>query len=254
VKLHVVVTTSVDSVSTPVDKGGTIARGSSAMSEVDREAAADVAVAWALMSDPVASASTAPPASAVPMHDDRWLTAFQEQVTPALRRRLESFTRYLIDQRGGGHRDAAFLRETVADVLTDTMLGKLSWDPSRNTRLSSHLMRAIRSRVRRECERAAMHISMEDLDEAQAAAVEDALAETAPSSSPAAARWSAQIVARLRELAVEDREVLSLLDAMCAGFLERARLMRHAGLSARAYKAARRRLGHLVAQLPQHAV
>lgn len=207
-----------------------------------------------------APASTQPPARAtrraIPMHDVQWLAAFREQATPELHSRVERFARSAarILESCGGRGDAAYVEDTIADVVSDTLLGRLAWDPSKNIRLSTHIFLAIRSRMRHDCERATVvpHVSMDEHNDAIQAEVEDALARATSVSNPEATRWTIEIVGRLRELAAGDREVLSLLDAMCAGSLERGAVIDATDLSARAYDAARRRLDHLVAQLPHH--
>lgn len=192
-----------------------------------------------------------------PMHDDNWMAAYREQATPALRQRAERFARYLarIVEYCGGRGDSAYVEDLVHDVYTDTLLGKLSWNPERKIKLARHIFLAIRSRVRHDYEHLATfpHASMDSLDEMQQAEIENALEETTPVAKPEVMRSIIEIVERLRELAAGDREVVALLDGMCAGVLERSALMEATGLSARAYDAARRRLDHLVAQLPQSA-
>jgi hypothetical protein len=188
------------------------------------------------------------------MLDKRWLAEYTEQATDKLRERAKRYARKkaLLVEYSGGRADEAYIEDTVEDAFTNTLLGISSWNPDKGVKLSSHIFLAIRSRIRHDWERAASlpHLSMEAAEETFQE-VEGVLAETTPVSNAEEALLSTELIARLRKLAAGDREVLALLDAMQAGFLDRGALMGATGMSPRAYAAARSRLDRLLKKLPQ---
>lgn len=180
------------------------------------------------------------------------------EATPDLRRRAASYVRRTwawILELNGVRADAAYIEDLVEDVLADTLLGTRAWDPNRCS-LRWHVVGAIDSRIGHELHRAKdrPHFSLEVLDETLVAAVEDALAAANPASNAEDALTAARVLAKLRELADGDREVLALLDAIGAGLVERADVMSATGMSLREYDAARNRLDRLVEDLPHSAV
>lgn len=208
----------------------------------------------AAAASPRRSADAADPQVAdPPMRDSRWMAAYMKQATDELRERARRYARNkaLLVEYSGGRADEAYVEDMVEDVFTNTLLGVLSWNPDRG-KLSSHVFLAIRSRIRHDWERAVSlpHVSMDAADETFQE-VEDVLAETMPVTNAERALLSTEVIARLRKLAADDREVLVLLDAMCAGALDRGALMQATGMSARTYAAARSRLDRFVAELPQ---
>ncbi len=150
---------------------------------------------------------------------------------------------------------AAYIADLVQDVLFDTLLGTRDWNPCRCS-LRWHVLGAIDSRIGHELDRAKHrpHFSFEVLNDALIVDVEDALAAANPASNPEDALLATQVLAKLRELAADDHEVLALLDAICAGLVERADVMSATGMSPRQYDAARNRLDRLVEELPQSTV
>jgi DNA-directed RNA polymerase specialized sigma24 family protein len=180
------------------------------------------------------------------------------EATPGLRRRAASYVRHMwawVLELNGVRADAAYIEDLVQDVLVDTLLGTRAWNPSRCS-LGWHVLGAIDSRIGHELHRAKdrPHFSLEVLDETLAAAVEDALAAANPASNAEDALMATWVLAKLRELAAGDREVLVLLDAICAGIVERADVMYATGMSLREYDAARNRMDRLVEELPHSAV
>lgn len=180
-----------------------------------------------------------------PIPDEKRRAAFLREATPELRRNAEGFAR----RRARG--DAAYAEEMVQDVLGDTWLGVVSWDPDRVS-LQQHVLSVIASRTGHDHSRAQRfpHVSLEVLDETEMTEVEDALAKTASVSNAEDALATARTLAKARELAAADRKILSLIEAICAGYTERADLLRVTGMSKRTYRATRRRLGQLLESLP----
>jgi hypothetical protein len=154
-------------------------------------------------------------------------------------------------ERNGGRSDAGYAEEMVQDVLGDTWLGVVSWDPDRIS-LEQHVLSVIGSRTGHDNSRAKRfpHVSLEALDESEMGEVEDALAKTVSACTAEDALATARMLASARELASTDRKILALLDAIYAGYTERADLMRITGMSERAYRATRRRLAQLLENLP----
>jgi hypothetical protein len=184
------------------------------------------------------------------------MRAFTEQATAALRRKAAGYARRRarIVERSGGRGDAAYVEDMVEDVLADTLLGDLSWDPGRMS-LEKHVEIAIRSRTGHDWRRAQrlQHAPLEALGESEMTEMEDALTRTRSVSQAEEMLATAQTLEKIRELAAGDRTVVALLDAICEGHIDRADLMQAAGMSKRAYRATRRRLDALLEELP-HAV
>lgn len=84
--------------------------------------------------------------------------------------------------------------------------------------------------------------------------VEERLFEQSPTSSTDERVFGHELVAKLRELASGDRDVLRLIEAYCAGASERGDAIAIARLPPAAYEAARNRLDRLVQELPNGAV
>jgi len=197
-----------------------------------------------------------PPGRAIPMQATgsaaRRMAAFANEATDKLRRQAESFARRRsrVIEYSGGRADAVFVEELVQDVFTDVLVGELAWDPDRRS-LASRVFFTIKARTQQEWKRTCkfQHRSIDAGDDALAGDVENALAETAPASNPETARFVTEVVARIRELAADDRHVLALVDAMCAGLVDRADLMAATGISPREYGAARSRLDRILKDL-----
>lgn len=187
-----------------------------------------------------------------PIHDARWAQAFRAQASEELRSKAIAFARRRarIVESYGGRGDAAYAEEVVQDVLTDTWLGTLAWDPERAS-LELHVEGAIRQRTGHEWRRArrAPTQALEVLGPAEMREVEDALATTA-SPGPETCIMLVQMVALLHEFAAGDADVLAVLRAHCGGYTAREDLVQAAGLTRRSYRAARRRLDEMLQALP----
>jgi hypothetical protein len=199
----------------------------------------------------------APPTGrAIPMQATgsaaRRIAAFANEATDKLRRQAESFARRRsrVIEYSGGRADAVFVEDLVQDVFTDVLIGDLPWDPDQRS-LASRVFFTIKARTQQEWKHTCkfQHRSIDAGDDALAGDVENALAGTAPVSNPETARFVTEVVARIRELAADDRHVLALVDAMCAGLVDRADLMSATGITPREYKAARSRLDRILKDL-----
>src|SRR5262245_7165519 len=185
--------------------------------------------------------------------DDEWADTVLREDTPGLRRRAASYVRHMwawVLELNGVRADAAYIEDLVQDVLVDTLLGTRAWNPSRCS-LGWHVLGAIDSRIGHELDRAKHrpHFSLEVLNDALSVDMEDALAAANPASNAEDALLATQVLAKLRELAAGDHEVLAVLDAICAGIVERADVISATGMSPRQYDAARNRLDRLVEEL-----
>jgi len=200
-----------------------------------------------------------PPSPFVPSKD--WIDALEEQCTEEL---IQRARRYAARRAHGVGRinDNYYASELVQDALTDTTIGVLQWDPV-DKPLQRHIHDVIRMRTNydRKRMRRFPHESIDELtpegESTTMAEVDAALLERAPDElgelgelgDPDA--LAAERVARLRQLATGDRNVLRLLDALVSsvGTISKADVMHAAELSSVAYDNARRRLRRFVAHL-----
>jgi hypothetical protein len=149
--------------------------------------------------------------------------------------------------------------EGEADAIGDTWSGVLSWDPGASS-LLDHLQATIRSRARHQWHRskrfpaASLDAPEDDEDDERAGAlwveVEESLASDAPAPDAERRLLAREVIDRLRGLATDDPELVTVLDAMRAGATERADLIHVTGMSARRLESVRRRLDRLLPQLP----
>ena len=136
------------------------------------------------------------------------------------------------------------------------MTGVLRWDPDVRP-LLHHLSLAIWTRSNHDYERACkfrsvpLHLDGEDAPEL-IAEVETALHDQAASAEERMLA-NPERMSQLRELAAADPEASAILDAWEARACDRADVMAHTGMSARAYHAARGRLARLAKKLPRSA-
>lgn len=203
-----------------------------------------VAISSVMKSDQCSEGELPPPF--VPAED--WINALEEQCTDEM---LACVRRYAARRAHGvGHiNDDYYAGELVQDALTDTTLGALRWDPSAKT-LERHLQDVIKMRTNydRKHARRFPHESIDVLDpdgeSATMAEVEAALLERSY-EAPA----DTERLAKLRQLAVGDRTVVRLLDALARGATTKDDVLHLTELSSVAYDNARRRLHRLVTQL-----
>jgi hypothetical protein len=205
--------------------------------------------------------------SAFPVaRDEAWRTAYEEQATPALFMRLMPLARRCSQRLATSGRIGGELRarELIQDALSDTLLGRLRWDPARKT-LEAHAVDTIRSRTRDECNQATRYLSVDvpkgydDAPGAEEGWEEADEAEEEPSWSMGAdgfegddsaerlqeERLAEQVFCELRELAHGDREVLQLLRAYEHGARTSAEVLAMISLPTSAYRNARLRLGRM---------
>lgn len=190
---------------------------------------------------------------------DTWIHAFNAQCIQELWKKLERFAARCARGVGkaGGVADDYYVRELVQDVLADTRLGVLRWDPSVES-LEEHARDAIASRTyhdrghARRYPRDSIDAFDPDSSHATMAAVDASLLDRREASLHTAALVE-NALAELRELAAEDSVALRLLDAYEVGATTKADVVLVADLSDRTYHAARTRLDRLVTRLSPHA-
>ncbi|MEJ7597429.1 MAG: hypothetical protein WKG01_05925 [Kofleriaceae bacterium] len=156
----------------------------------------------------------------------------------------------------GGQVDEFYVAALVQDVLTDTLMGVLTWDPLA-TALELHVFSAIRSRTHHDAARARrfQHHSIDAFDaraeaNAMMVEVESSLLFDQYTPSAAALAFSDQVISHMRRLAANDGPVLRMLDAIELGATERPEIMQLANMSPKTYHNAHIRLGRLVERLP----
>jgi hypothetical protein len=189
--------------------------------------------------------------------NEEWIEAFESQATDQLRKEAKRFarSRARFVAIAGGRVDDYYISSLVQDVLTDTLFGVLTWDPSSKA-LENHVFDAIQSRTSHDITRAKKlrHQSIDAFDarnDASAAMteLESSLELDRQQPRPEALRFSAEVLAKLRDLAAEDKGVLRILDAVDEGAVEAKDIMHVAGMSKKTYHKARIRLGRIVLQL-----
>jgi hypothetical protein len=190
---------------------------------------------------------------------DAWLDAFETQCTKELLKRARRFAerRARKLRRVGGLADDYYVRELVQDVLGDTTLGILRWDPGSES-LEDHVMDAIATRVHHDVVRAKRfpHVSLDAADPdasrmTMAAAEASLLAER--EASIATIALAEDSFSELWELAAEDPDILRLLGALAKGATCKADVRRVTDMSDHDYHAARRRLDRLIGRLSRSA-
>jgi hypothetical protein len=203
-----------------------------------------------------------PPARFVP--SEEWTDAFDLECTELLLKQARRFAAHLAHVFGWDSpaNDAYYADELVQNVVTDTLLGVLRWEPGppgENRRpFAVHLYDAIRLRARRDAERAERlpHESMSvmgDDDEPRALAeVEAQLLADAPQATPETAARAAETAIELRKLARGKQLLLQLLDAFARDATSREDVMRVSNMSSLDYRNALRQLRRAVEQLPDH--
>jgi hypothetical protein len=150
--------------------------------------------------------------------------------------------------------------DVVSSVITDTLDGRLTWDPEKEP-LEQHLMDAVRFRVRDQWERDQPHLrdAIEEGDGADAVIERAAAGAVVPAAldSPVTSERTTRIkavhdevIAWLRPRVAEKPEVLRLLELYMQGITDRDDVIREGGMNESTYHNARRRLGRLVQDMP----
>ena len=185
---------------------------------------------------------------------DAWHDAFAGQCTDRLYEVGRRFAarRAAVVARCGGRVDDYYVRELVANAISDTAAGTLCWDPAAQS-LEAHVLDAISRRANHDCSRALRyrHEAVDFFDPETPRAlvdeVEMKLADAAPSVWYGA---KLERVTQLRELAGrEDAHVLLVLDAFEARATTKSDVLHFTGLSDKEYRAAQKRLVRLAAKL-----
>ncbi|MGN6105488.1 MAG: hypothetical protein ACTHU0_10320 [Kofleriaceae bacterium] len=152
-------------------------------------------------------------------------------------------------------RPSEYARELVQDAYTDTWVGDLAWDPQRCS-LVRHLRTAIKTRTRKEIEKAPRYVSLDakTVNEnhergVQAAIVESLFAPSGDVSSVLMPALVARVCHELQQATLRDRACVALVDAWQRGLVERDEIMKATGLNESAYDRARKRLVYASADL-----
>jgi hypothetical protein len=189
---------------------------------------------------------------------EEWIEAFDQQNTDDLRKRLQRFarSRARVVARAGGRADELYVAELVHDALTDTLLGVLAWDPAVVT-LEAHVFGAVRCRTKNDRIRA-RRFRHQSIDAADAAGVmsevESTLAASQQAPSPESLAFSAEVIAQLRDLAGNDRDLQRIADAIAQGATTPREIMSVGKLSEKTWRKARLRLARVVEQLSNHVL
>ena len=193
-----------------------------------------------------------------PNKKEPWRAAFDAQASMVLLDRVYRAARARMRIYAGRtqHVNAADVDDMVNGVLTDTLDGTLKWN-YKSKPLLRHLLDTVKYRVRDDARRSWRETARLDvLDEEHTdASLGESMVSGAKLPRPDEAMCVGQIadelVAQIRKLIGNDREVVKLFEAICIkGAFERAEIMKETGLSAGAYKNARRRLDFILLQLP----
>lgn len=177
-----------------------------------------------------------------------WVQAFRSQWTPELalfaRRYARTQCRKVALVRAI---DESFAVEMVQDIIGDTMLGVIAWDPDRVS-LKKHVLDAIMSRSRHAYVHALKFRPLQ-----LEAVVDEAERKLEEEHAPliAAIAFAEEVLRTLRTyVSPDDSELNRILDAYEQGVTKRFDVLRLTKLSAKQYDAARHRLKRLVDLLP----
>jgi DNA-directed RNA polymerase specialized sigma24 family protein len=203
-------------------------------------------------------ASTSPRSPFIP--PEEWIDAFEAQCTPELYKRLKRFAvrRAQNVARAGGNVDDYYTGELVQDAVADTALGVLRWDPGVQS-LEVHLRDAIATRSSHDYRRAqrfrheSVDVLASDAPRTLMVEIEASLHEHVDDDEGDVDARAAEVIAALRQLGAQDREVLLLLDAIAMGATTWKQVAKLTGLASGTYRNARNRLGRFVEQLSHAA-
>lgn len=211
------------------------------------------------MTDTTKTETGGEPEAAPFQPSEEWIDAFKTQCTEKLRLDLRVYARVRARgvRRVGGLGDDAYADDLVANALADTLFGEITWDPSAKA-LYDHAKDTIRYRTRDDRKHAKRY-QVKRIDaprtgselRATRGLVEASLQQDRAAESADTAILAGEVLEQLRQLAASDPPVLRYLDALVAGATTRPEIMEAAGLSIRAFRNTRDRLGRLVAQLDQ---
>lgn len=185
-----------------------------------------------------------------------WMDAFTEQCTEELTARLAQFarTRAVNVENAGRKIDDYYAKELVADAIADTYMGVIRWDPA-VCALSTHICQTVIYRTRNDIEhqRSNPHDAIGD-DTDQSRSAEARAAEEAPTVRQIEARrYATEVMAQIRLLARDDRDVLRIVAAYDEGMTRKSEVMEHARMRERTYHNARIRLGRIVKSLSRRS-
>jgi len=187
---------------------------------------------------------------------EAWLEAFTAQCTNQLYEVARRFAarRAAVVARCGGVVDDYYVRELVANAVSDTAAGVLRWNPAAQS-LEAHVLDAISRRANHDCSRAlryrheAVDLFDPEVPRALIDEVEAKLADAVPGLGFRLRLDHGERVQRLRELAgPDDAHVLLILDAFEAEAVTKSDVLHFTGLSDKEYRAARKRLVRLAAK------
>ena len=174
-----------------------------------------------------------------------------------LRRAARSRMRMILGP--GGHVCHADVEDLVSCVIMDTLDGRLTWDPDKES-LEHNLLDAVRFRVRNRYERepTQAHEPLEE-DEIDRTIVDSVSGQVAmlvpplPGNNERARRIRDacdDLVAWLRPRVHDKPELLRLFELFLEGITDRDEVMRDGEMDANAYRNARRCLDRLVERIP----
>ena len=144
----------------------------------------------------------------------------------------------------------------MQDALGDTWRGILRWDPARRS-LLHHVRNAIRWRAWNDARHARrfQHVpwntaANDEKSERIEVEVHDASGTQSDAGPLILVGLIVTLAAELRRLAADDDDAQAILDCWADSVVERDEVMARTNLTKAEYKAARRRLLHLVKHLP----
>jgi hypothetical protein len=179
-----------------------------------------------------------------------WIDAFRSQWTPDLALFARRYARVQCRKVGLMRTiDESFSLGMVQDVVGDTVLGVIAWNPERVS-LKKHLLDAIQSRSRHAFVHALKfrHVSIDEFREEVEKKLEEEYVAIV-----AATAFAGDVLEALRALArSDDSDLRRLFDAYEKGATRRFDILKITGLSAKQYDSARHRLRRLVRDLPPH--
>ena len=186
-----------------------------------------------------------------------WIEAYAKQCTNALRLDLKEYAKRRARGVGrtGRFIDESYVEDLVADALADTLFGVVTWDHTKKT-LQQHAEDVIKFRTRHDRVRARKfkHDRIDAPTSLQAGHVTRALVEVSlrhdqTGETAESTLFAAEVIEQLRSMVGDDEDLHRYLDAIEAGATTRAEIMDAAGLTAKAFRNTRDRLGRLVDKL-----
>lgn len=189
--------------------------------------------------------------------DEAWIDAFAKQCTDEMQLHAQRYAtrRAQYIARAGGHPECDYGRTIVQDVISDTLTGKVAWEPSAKS-LHQHTIDTIKYRTRNDRVRARRY-QVHRIDAfgtgREPASVrgeyEASLAIERGEEAPDAAHASSEMLACVRREAAGDKLVLAFVDAVIDGALTRTEIRERANLTFKQYRTARERLQRMMLKL-----